>query len=266
VCACVLDKSKLSKVPWDPFATGLELILDEFTTWILNFNCFRISFLVLLLQNLPMTLCNFWFISSCRIASAQLPFWPLFLSGVSTLFSLLWRLVMMYYAYRHFWFFKQHKSTTTTTTLNRHNSTLTELKSKVGLSVEERMSEYDECWPVRYAYERTVVPYQETNTTTIVPGSNCVTVANANSVVNHVHASKKQRKSLHTIVRTNVKSARVQLKRCCFVIIIINNISLQTITLLLLRIPCQHNIHRYVLIMLSSVFIPLHMSTAFNNT
>ncbi len=69
------------QVPWDPFASGLELILDEFTTWMLNFNCFRISFLVLLLHNLPMTFCNFWFINSCRVASADLPFWPLFLSG-----------------------------------------------------------------------------------------------------------------------------------------------------------------------------------------
>lgn len=57
---------------------------------------------------------------------------------------------MLYYAYKHFWFFKVHKMQTQRT-INRE-STIDELKSKVGLTTIERQWEYDECWPVRYSW------------------------------------------------------------------------------------------------------------------
>jgi hypothetical protein len=67
---------------------------------------------------------------------------------------------MLYYAYRQFWFFKVFadgkpgRSPATNASTTDQSSTIEELCARVGLACPDRMSEYDECWPVRYAYER----------------------------------------------------------------------------------------------------------------
>jgi hypothetical protein len=84
-----------------PYRTGFAVICEKFGSWVTGFNNFRIAFLILLLQDAPMTVINFWFVSSCRSPGPLVLVWPLVLSSTSTIVSICWRLTMLYYAYKH---------------------------------------------------------------------------------------------------------------------------------------------------------------------
>ncbi|KFD46302.1 hypothetical protein M514_12810 [Trichuris suis] len=69
--------------------------------WITSFDCFRVSFLILILEDAPLTVVNFWFLSGCMAANPRQPIWPMVFSSFTTVMSLGWRLVMVFYSFKH---------------------------------------------------------------------------------------------------------------------------------------------------------------------
>uniref|UniRef100_A0A5S6QZW8 G-protein coupled receptors family 1 profile domain-containing protein n=1 Tax=Trichuris muris TaxID=70415 RepID=A0A5S6QZW8_TRIMR len=69
--------------------------------WITSFDCFRVSFLILMLEDAPLTMVNFWLLSGCMVANPRQPIWPMVFASLTTVISLVWRLVMVFYAFKH---------------------------------------------------------------------------------------------------------------------------------------------------------------------
>uniref|UniRef100_A0A1I8BDB8 Uncharacterized protein n=1 Tax=Meloidogyne hapla TaxID=6305 RepID=A0A1I8BDB8_MELHA len=78
---------------------GLAFIWEAFSEWLQGFNNFRVGFLFMALHDVPISLANFFLLSACRCSGPQVLRWPLFLSVFGTTLSLVWRLVLLYFAY-----------------------------------------------------------------------------------------------------------------------------------------------------------------------
>uniref|UniRef100_A0A1I7X5N8 TLC domain-containing protein n=1 Tax=Heterorhabditis bacteriophora TaxID=37862 RepID=A0A1I7X5N8_HETBA len=150
-----------------PYRSGFALILEAVIDWIQAFNNFRIAFLVLVLHDTPITILNFYFIASCRCAGPNLycdvfklltkqsystfkvlP-WSLLLSASSSIVSVLWRIAMLYFAYRRL--LCPMQKTKNAVSVSRFPTPGEHFRWAIDISDGGRLSEWDECWPVRWA-------------------------------------------------------------------------------------------------------------------
>ncbi|KAF7632941.1 hypothetical protein Mgra_00007643 [Meloidogyne graminicola] len=90
--------------------SGLAFLWQSFSEWLQGFNNFRVGFLFMALHDAPISLANFFLLSSCRCSGPQVLRWPLFLSVFGTTFSLIWRLVLLYFAYSRLLFPSKHSN------------------------------------------------------------------------------------------------------------------------------------------------------------
>ncbi|GMR30212.1 hypothetical protein PMAYCL1PPCAC_00407, partial [Pristionchus mayeri] len=134
-----------------PYRSGLTIIIEAFVEWIQAFNCFRVSFLVMFLHDAPMTIVNFFFIASCRCAGPTVLPWSLLLSCLTTNFSLLWRLTMLYFAYRRLVCPTLKKVATPTRGVYHFPTPHEHFLEAIDTSDDTRLREFDELWPVRWA-------------------------------------------------------------------------------------------------------------------
>uniref|UniRef100_A0A914XJF5 Palmitoyltransferase n=1 Tax=Plectus sambesii TaxID=2011161 RepID=A0A914XJF5_9BILA len=142
-----------------PYRSGFAVICEKFGAWVTGFNNFRVAFLILLLQDAPMTVINFWFVSSCRSPGPLVLVWPLVISSASTIISICWRLTMLYYAYKHMLCKPPAKqpqpaSEAKDGEIKRESSTLEDIKLVIGYRTTDRIEDYDECWPVRFGIRK----------------------------------------------------------------------------------------------------------------
>ncbi|VDD96492.1 unnamed protein product [Enterobius vermicularis] len=131
------------------FSAGCAVINESFTQWLQAFNNFRISFLFMVFRDLPITILNFFYISPCRCAGPQVKHWPIALICCATLVSVHWRLLLLYFAYRRM--ICPMKKSDSATSVLPNKSMLEQIKSNFDKS-NARLDEYDECWPVRFAF------------------------------------------------------------------------------------------------------------------
>lgn len=85
----------------DPFQGGCRFICQRLCNWLTDFDCFRISFLIFVFENAPMTFVNYWFISSCSIPRPGKVGWTFAFACGATTLSILWRGVMTALAYKN---------------------------------------------------------------------------------------------------------------------------------------------------------------------
>ncbi|KRY00996.1 hypothetical protein T4E_4246 [Trichinella pseudospiralis] len=71
-----------------------------FKRWLFSFDCFRISFLIMLLEDLPLTIINYVWLSGCIVPNPAQPCWPLAFAALSTLLSLGWRFIMVGFSFK----------------------------------------------------------------------------------------------------------------------------------------------------------------------
>ncbi|KAM3715948.1 3-dehydroquinate dehydratase [Dirofilaria immitis] len=144
-----------------PYRSGFAIIYEAFVQWIQAFNNFRIAFLFMMLHDMPLTIINFIFITSCRCAGPHILQWPLVISSLATTISIIWRLVMLYFAYRRMIF--PLKSTTRNNIINRQPTLYEQFKINLSQKNGGRLNDYDELWPVRYSVQKIYGPFPEDN-------------------------------------------------------------------------------------------------------
>uniref|UniRef100_A0A915PKT6 DUF4220 domain-containing protein n=1 Tax=Setaria digitata TaxID=48799 RepID=A0A915PKT6_9BILA len=135
-----------------PYRSGFAVIYEAFVQWIQAFNNFRIAFLFMILHDMPLTVMNFVFITACRCVGPQIRQWPLIVSSSATTVSILWRLVMLYFAYRRMIF--PLKPTSRAITIMRQPTLYEQVKVNLSQKDGGRLSDYDELWPVRYSVRK----------------------------------------------------------------------------------------------------------------
>ncbi|VIO88595.1 Uncharacterized protein BM_BM4802 [Brugia malayi] len=145
-----------------PYRSGFAIIYEAFVQWVQAFNNFRIAFLFMILHDMPITIMNFVFITSCRCVGPQILQWPLIISSSATTISVLWRLVMLYFAYRRMIF--PLKPVSRANTITRQPTVYEQFKLNLSQKNGGRLNDYDELWPVRYSvrkiygYEKQTIP------------------------------------------------------------------------------------------------------------
>uniref|UniRef100_A0A1I8ER26 Uncharacterized protein n=1 Tax=Wuchereria bancrofti TaxID=6293 RepID=A0A1I8ER26_WUCBA len=145
-----------------PYRSGFAIIYEAFVQWVQAFNNFRIAFLFMILHDMPITIMNFVFITSCRCVGLQILQWPLIISSSATTVSVLWRLVMLYFAYRRMIF--PLKPLSRANTITRQPTIYEQFKLNLSQKNGGRLNDYDELWPVRYSvrkiygYEKQTIP------------------------------------------------------------------------------------------------------------
>ncbi|VDK77433.1 unnamed protein product [Litomosoides sigmodontis] len=155
-----------------PYRTGFAVIYEAFVQWlqvvlsffakfsdsnIKAFNNFRITFLFMILHDAPLTIMNFIFITSCRCAGPQILQWPLIISSSATTACILWRLTMLYFAYRRM-IFPLKSLPRSNNTLTRQPTIYEQLKLNLSQKNGGRLKDYDELWPIRYSVRRIYGP------------------------------------------------------------------------------------------------------------
>lgn len=116
----------------EPYEGGCRMICQKLCHWITDFDCFRISFLIMIFEDTPMTVINFWLISGCSIPHAQKPAWPFYLSCGTTTISLAWRGIMVFFAYRSIHFLEPSPSSSFHQNMDGSASTLEDFKNVIG--------------------------------------------------------------------------------------------------------------------------------------
>ncbi|MFH4984220.1 hypothetical protein AB6A40_010929 [Gnathostoma spinigerum] len=53
-----------------------------------------------MLHDLPLTITTYFFLTSCRCPGPQIRQWPMIMIAITTTVNVVWRLVMVYFAYR----------------------------------------------------------------------------------------------------------------------------------------------------------------------
>ncbi|EFO18759.2 hypothetical protein LOAG_09736 [Loa loa] len=144
-----------------PYRSGFAIIYEAFVQWVQAFNNFRIAFLFMILHDMPLTIINFIFITSCRCVGPQILQWPLIISSSATTVSILWRLVMLYFAYRRMIF--PLKPLSRADTIARQPTICEQFKLNLSQKNGGRLKDYDELWPVRYSIRRIYGPMLEGN-------------------------------------------------------------------------------------------------------
>ncbi|EYC38308.1 hypothetical protein Y032_0725g1857 [Ancylostoma ceylanicum] len=148
-----------------PYRSGFSLVWEAFIEWIQAFNNFRVAFLVMLLHDTPITLLNFFFISSCRCAGPRVLPWSLLLSTLSSIVSLLWRITMLYFSYRRMLCPLKPKANVNIT---RYPKFSEHMAWAADYREGGRLQEYDEFWPVRWG--RHLVYGRKPSVTSTLPG------------------------------------------------------------------------------------------------
>uniref|UniRef100_A0A2K6VYG6 Uncharacterized protein n=2 Tax=Onchocerca TaxID=6281 RepID=A0A2K6VYG6_ONCVO len=146
-----------------PYRSGFAIIWEAFAQWVQAFNNFRVAFLFMILHDMPLTIMNFIFITSCRCAGPQILQWPLIISSMATTLSILWRMVMLYFAYRRMIF--PLKPTSHVNTIPRKPTICEQFKLNLSQKNGGRLNDYDELWPVRYSVRKIYGPFVEDNYT-----------------------------------------------------------------------------------------------------
>lgn len=81
--------------PNENYRNSITFLLSKIFRWATKADCFRMSFLMLFLEDLPITVINFALFSSCTVAGARNDlWWPQALSSGTTILSLIWRAYM----------------------------------------------------------------------------------------------------------------------------------------------------------------------------
>ncbi|CAD5228824.1 unnamed protein product [Bursaphelenchus okinawaensis] len=150
-----------------PYRTGLAVIWETFVEWIHSFNNFRVAFLFAVCHDLPLTIANFFFISSCRLSGVHVQSWHLTLSTFSLLVSLTWRIIMLYFAYRRM--ICPKKSGNSSNMPSRQPSFREHIEQQISfnygsissfdLNDNGRLSDFDETWPVRWSISKVYGEY-----------------------------------------------------------------------------------------------------------
>ncbi|TKR58224.1 hypothetical protein L596_029700 [Steinernema carpocapsae] len=135
-----------------PYSSGWFIIIEAFIEWIQAFNNFRVAFLIMLLHDAPMTFINFFLLSACRCAGSEIWPWSLLMSSLSTIVSVLWRLTMLYFAYRRMVCPPKDRRSQIGTT--QQESFLERIETSCSISDGGRLTEFDETWPFRFAKSR----------------------------------------------------------------------------------------------------------------
>ncbi|KJH45679.1 hypothetical protein DICVIV_08262 [Dictyocaulus viviparus] len=63
-----MENAFIQRLDVTPYRSGFALIWEALIEWVQAFNNFRVAFLVMVLHDTPITLLNFFFLSSCRCA------------------------------------------------------------------------------------------------------------------------------------------------------------------------------------------------------
>ncbi|GMT31761.1 hypothetical protein PFISCL1PPCAC_23058, partial [Pristionchus fissidentatus] len=134
-----------------PYRSGLTIIIEALVEWVQAFNNFRVSYLIMVVHDAPMTFINFFFIASCRCAGPQIVPWSLLLSCLTTNFSLVWRLTMLYFAYRRLVCPTLRKASAPTPGVYRFPTPHEHFLEGINTSDDSRNREFDELWPIRWA-------------------------------------------------------------------------------------------------------------------
>ncbi|VDN20239.1 unnamed protein product [Gongylonema pulchrum] len=87
--------------------------------------------------------------------------WPLIISSSATTVSILWRLVMLYFAYRRM--VCATKPPSRAGTFTQQPSAYEQLKINLSQKDGGRLNDYDEFWPVRYSVRKIYGPPSEGN-------------------------------------------------------------------------------------------------------
>ncbi|CEF62637.1 Hypothetical protein SRAE_1000090700 [Strongyloides ratti] len=154
---CV-ENAFAQRVHVSPYRNGFAIICEALIEWIQAFNNFRVAYLVVLLHDLPVTIINFFFLTSCRCSGPDTWKWSLLLSSLTSLISLSWRLVMLYYAYNNLICSK--KKVKKNGLPVKKWTPIGYFKSLIdSCSDEQRLREFDETWPIRFAINK--VYYKE---------------------------------------------------------------------------------------------------------
>ncbi|CAJ0956426.1 unnamed protein product, partial [Mesorhabditis belari] len=132
-----------------PYQSGFAVILEAIWEWLQAFNNFRVVFLVMIFHDLPMTILNYFYITSCRCAGPGITPWSLLASSLSTCTSLFWRLVMLYFSYRRMMCSSKKKAEVHG--VERYPTTRTHLTTLTTTTNGGRMDEFDEFWPIRFS-------------------------------------------------------------------------------------------------------------------
>ncbi|VBB27909.1 unnamed protein product [Acanthocheilonema viteae] len=104
---------------------------------------------------------GFAIIYEAFIQWVQILQWPLIISSSATTISILWRLVMLYFAYRQMIF--PSKSLPHVNTFTRQPTIYEQFKLNLSQKNGGRLKDYDELWPVRYSVRRIYGPVVEDN-------------------------------------------------------------------------------------------------------
>ncbi|CAG9535549.1 unnamed protein product [Cercopithifilaria johnstoni] len=144
-----------------PYRSGFAIIYEAFIQWVQAFNNFRITFLFMILHDMPLTIMNFIFITSCQCIGPQIFQLPLIISSLATTISILWRLVMLYFAYRRMIF--PLKPLSHDDTYIRQPTICEQLKLNLSQKNCGRLNDYDELWPIRYSVRKIYLPVVEGN-------------------------------------------------------------------------------------------------------
>ncbi|KAI6216635.1 hypothetical protein M3Y99_01810400 [Aphelenchoides fujianensis] len=144
----LLENAFAYRVHITPYRTGLAVIWEAFLEWLHSFNNFRVAFLFATFHDAPMTIVNFFLIAACRCAGGELWQWTLALSTSTLLFSLLWRLVLLYFAYRRLVCPRRFE---TSNVPSRTQSFREHFEQQISLSDGGRLWDFDETWPIRWS-------------------------------------------------------------------------------------------------------------------
>ncbi|KAI6197824.1 hypothetical protein M3Y94_01270600 [Aphelenchoides besseyi] len=139
-----------------PYRTGLAVIWEAFLEWLHSFNNFRVAFLFAVFHDAPMTLTNFFLISSCRCAGGEIWQWTLIFSTTALLISLSWRLVLLYFAYRRLVCPRRFESSNAP---SRTQSFREHFEQQISLSDGGRLWDFDETWPIRWSIAKVYGEY-----------------------------------------------------------------------------------------------------------
>ncbi|KAE9549616.1 hypothetical protein FO519_007175 [Halicephalobus sp. NKZ332] len=129
--ALCMENAFVQRINLTPYRNGFAVVIEAFVEWVQSFNNFRVTFLVMVLRDLPWTIINFLFLTSCR--------WPEL-------------------AVNRF----RRKSSRP---LKPFPGIMDHVKSSINMSEGGRLDEKDESWPIRYAISKVYgVGYQRMTT------------------------------------------------------------------------------------------------------
>ena len=61
-----MENAFVQRINLTPYRNGFAVIIEAFAEWVQSFNNFRVAFLVMIFRDLPWTIINFLFLTSCR--------------------------------------------------------------------------------------------------------------------------------------------------------------------------------------------------------